>query len=83
MTNHTGTYACISTSPNATDTASKNNIAWQPPGTSTASLYLPVGPRYLNITTATTIYLTAGVAYTTVGDAIFGTNSSLQIVRLN
>jgi hypothetical protein len=83
ISGYLGAYACISTSANATDTAAKNNVAWHPAGSSTSSPYIPVGPRYLNITTATTIYLTAGIEYTTLGTAVYSANSSLQIVRLN
>jgi hypothetical protein len=83
ISGYLGAYACISTSPNANDTASKNNVVFQPAGSSASIPYINVGPRYLNITTATTIYLTAGIEYTTLSTGTYASSSSLQIVRLN
>ena len=83
ITGFNNVYACISLNDNANDSASKNNVGFAFPGTTIASPYVATPIRYLNITTPTTVYLTAGIEYTALGSAVYQTASSLQIIRLN
>jgi hypothetical protein len=76
-------YAAISTANNTADTSIKNNtVGVDIASTSTSKRYLPTPTRILSVTTNTVVYLVAGIEYTTLGSAVYETQSSIQAVRI-
>ncbi len=76
-------YAGISTSNNAADSSTKNNVAGVDiASASTSKRYISTPTRILNVSTSTPVYLVGGIQYTTLGTAIYDIQSSIQAVRI-
>jgi len=76
-------YVGISLTNNGSDNSTKNNITGLDIASSSNSTrYFPTPTRVLTLTSSTTVYLVAGIEYTTLGTCLFSTISSIQAVRI-
>lgn len=70
----------ISLSSAALDVSNENNFAQINPQTSSAAI--PIGPRLISVSSATTVYLVGRVTYSAVGSSGWGVQSRINAVRI-
>jgi hypothetical protein len=82
ITGLTNVYVAISLTADNIDSPASNSVASHTPSTTAINPYVPTPARIINLSSTTTVYLTAGLEYTALGSATYSNNSSIQCIRI-